>query len=205
MKATPLREIIVLLCVLSPGALVAQTSGQSAPGATQQTSAPAPKKEPVLSSEASNALAARVKYEPLPPEPVAPPPEPEEDKPRNEIIRLPRYVVEGDRPPVFNERALYSKEQLEKLAAQRYLSDMHRNLNRYRIGREDEKFAMLMYFEEERLKNIAATNDYVALYRVSGDEAKAAQVKEEAYSTFVRKPEVGAPKQPMFWTDADRK
>ena len=201
MRATPLREIIVLLCVLSPGALVAQTGAQSAPSATQPLAPETPKKDRVLSSEASDALAARVKYEPLPPEPVEPAPPPEEDMPRNEIIRLPKYVVTGDRPPVFNERSLYSKEQLQKLAAQRYLSEFHRNLSRYRIGRDDEKFAMLTYFEEERLKNMGTTDGYVALYRASGNEAKAEEVKEEAYSTFVRKPEVGAPKQPMLWTD----
>ena len=200
MKATPLRKILFLSCVLTLGAVFAQPV--SPPPANGAAPAEAPKKDRVLSSGASDALAARVKYEPLPPEPAVPIPPPEEDKPRNEIIRLPKYVVEGDRPPVFNERSLYSKEQLQKLAAQRYLSEFHRNLNRYRIGREDEKFAMMSYFEQERLRNMAATEGYVALYRAAGDEAKAEQVKEEAYSTFVRKPEVGAPKQPMLWTDA---
>lgn len=189
----------VLMLVLGVSAS-AQTPPAATPAA-QSPAAAAPKKERVLSSESSNALAARVKYEPPPPEPAVPVPPPEEDLPRNEIIRLPKYVVEGERPPVFNERSLYSKEQMEKLAAQRYLSDLHRNLNRYRIGREDEKFAMMSYFEQERLRNMAATEGYVALYRAAGDTAKAEEVKEEAYSTFVRKPEVGAPKQPMLWTE----
>ena len=195
-----LPSVLILVLGVSATTGRAQTPPAAAPAAQPPAAATA-KKERVLSSESSDALAARVKYEPLPPEPAVPAPPPEEDKPRNEIIRLPKYVVEGERPPVFNERSLYSKEQMEKLAAQRYLSDFHRNLNRYRIGREDEKFAMVMYFEEERRRNIAATNEYVALYRAAGDTAKADEVKEEAYSTFVRKPEVGAPKQPMLWTE----
>ncbi len=152
-----------------------------------------------ISRETAAALSAAYRYQP-------PPPEPEDDedvdmrdvdKPRNEIIRLPRFLVEEQRPPIFSEQNLYNARQLEKLAAQRYLSDFHRNmLSRYRIGRDDEAYARLRYQEELRLQAISTFGQQAALYRAAGDDQKAAAVEEQSLSIFIRQPEIGTTRLP---------
>lgn len=53
------------------------------------------------------------------PAPAAPVELPEE-KPRNTIIRLPRYIVEGDRPPVLKSRDLLTPPAKVALGFKRY-------------------------------------------------------------------------------------
>lgn len=115
----------------------------------------------------------------------------EVDKPQNTIIRLPSYLVEAQRPPVFQERNLYSKEMLRRLAYHRYISAFSRNvLNRYRlpfIGGGIDAYANMMYEAEERQRNMADTDDRVAMYRISGDTEEAKALRDEANSTYLRK------------------
>ena len=42
------------------------------------------------------------------------------DKPKNDIIRLTRVVVKGQRPPVFREQDIYTPKALAELAIKRY-------------------------------------------------------------------------------------
>jgi hypothetical protein len=157
--------------------------------------------ERTLSPAVTEAIKGGIKY--------APPKSEEElvdlrdvDKPRNQIIRLPKFVVEAKRPPVFNERNLYSKEMLRRLAYQRYVSAFSRNvLNRFRlplIGGGIDAYASLMYEDEEREMNMAEIDDRVAMYRVSGDDAAARTLNDEAQRTFMRRSGFGLPvrKQP---------
>lgn len=152
-----------------------------------------PKKERTISKDLSHALSAGIKYNP------PPPPKPAEedvdlrdiDKPRNGIIRLPKYVVEGQRPPVFNNRNLYSKEMLRRLAYQKYISSFSRNvLNRYHIfGQGDVDYAMMQYEADERKRNMDEMADKVSMYRVSGDNAEAEKLKDDSQRTFMRRSE----------------
>jgi hypothetical protein len=145
------------------------------------------KRNRAISGETSSALSAGFSYQP--PKPV----EPSEndlvdqrdiDKPRNEIIRLPKYMVEGVRPPVFSERNLYSKDDFAKLAMQRYLGK--NGLNKYQLGKTGEAYALQMYWDDERLKNMMEGDRQVSLYRAAGDEEKAAKVEAENRSMFLR-------------------
>jgi len=152
-----------------------------------------PKKERAISKDLSHALSAGIKYNP------PPPPKPAEedvdlrdiDKPKNGIIRLPKYVVEGQRPPVFNNRNLYSKEMLRRLAYQKYISSFSRNvLNKYRlpiIGGGIDAYAMMQYEAEERKANMDEMADKVSMYRVSGDNTEADKLKDDAQRTFMRR------------------
>jgi hypothetical protein len=159
------------------------------------SSTPQTKKQRVISGDLSKALSAGIKYNPPPP----PKPEAEQvdmrevDKPRNQIIRLPKYLVEAQRPPVFNDRNLYSKEMLRRLAYQRYISSFGRNvLNKYRlpiIGGGIDAYAMMQYEAEERNNNLAEMADKVSMYRVSGDSTEADQLKADAQNTFMRRSE----------------
>jgi hypothetical protein len=98
-------------------------------------------------------------------------------------------VVEGQRPPVFNNRNLYSKEMLRRLAYQKYISSFSRNvLNRYHIfGQGDVDYAMMQYEADERKRNMDEMADKVSMYRVSGDNAEAAKLKDDAQRTFMRR------------------
>lgn len=197
MNRTGLSIAFLALSAL-PLASPAQTTAPAvlaAPTATTDSDQPdaTPKKDRAISKDLSSALSAGIKYNP------PPPPKPaaedvdlrEVDKPRNGIIRLPKYVVEGTRPPVFNNRNLYSTEMLRRLAYQKYISSFGRNvLNRYHIfGRGDEAYAMMQYEAEERKQNMAEMDDKISMYRISGDNAEAASLKDDTQRTFMRRSE----------------
>jgi hypothetical protein len=173
---------LAILCVLT-SAVYAQTAS------AQGTSRPDSKaKEQELSRETSAAVLAGITYQP--PKPVVTKVDDDidlrdTDKPRNEIIRLPKYVVEATRPAVFKERNLYTPEMLKRLAAQRYLG-VGQGLNRYQIGRSGENIAIQMYWDDERLKNMTEAGRQVSLYRLAGDDARADKAEEQNRSTFLR-------------------
>lgn len=197
MKALPVAAAIAALAACAP--LAADNGSQSnvevSSGAAGAASVPPHKR--ALSDDLSKALSFGIKYNP------PPPPKPEEedvdlrdvDKPRNEIIRLPKYVVESERPAVFSERNLYSKEMLRRLALQRFTSEFSRNfLNRYHLfGRADEAYAMMEFEAEERAKNMAEMEDRVSMYRVSGDKAEADSLEDDTQRTFMRRTDYSTP------------
>lgn len=164
--------------------------GDPAPKSRQK--APAPR---AISSDVAAQLAAsRPKFSPVAP---PPPPKPESelpdlretDKPKNTIVRLPKFVVQEERPPIFRERDIYTKKGLESLAMRRYLSETDRVLNRFRLPIfsvvSNEQRAMAMYEEDERLKNMADVADNTNMVMKS-DAAAGAKMKADAQQTFMR-------------------
>jgi hypothetical protein len=158
------------------------------------------KKKHAVSTDVSKSVTSAFQYNP------PPPPKPEEelvdmreiDKPRNEIIRLPKYLVEAKKPPVFNERNLYSKEMLRRLAYQRYMGSFGSALNKYKlpiIGGGAEAYAMMQYEAEVRRQNMAEMEDKVSMYRISGDKEEADKLKADAQDTFMRRSEYGTTPQ----------
>jgi|UniRef100_UPI004048EAF9 hypothetical protein len=146
-----------------------------------------------FSTGVAAALAASMpKYDP--PKPAEKKPEEEDvdlrdvDKPRNQIIRLPEYVVQEKKPPVFRERDIYTTKGLAELAKRRYLSQSVQALNRYTIplfGMSAEAYAMMLYAEDERLENISELNasaDDVGLV----DPENARQIREATRDTYQR-------------------
>lgn len=154
------------------------------------------KKRHAMSTDVTNSVSSGFKYNP------PPPPKSEEelvdmrdvDKPRNQIIRLPKYVVETKKPPVFNDRNLYSKEMLQRLAYRRYTSDFSRNvLNRFHVlGNGDVAYAMMQYEAEERQRAMTEMDDKVSLLRASGDDAEAEKTRADAQDTFMRRASFGS-------------
>lgn len=112
------------------------------------------------------------------------------DQPKNKIIRLPRYVVEAARPPIFKESEVYTKSGLAKLAMKRYLSDFDKNfLNKYTIplfGISPEQRALMQYQEDERLKNMEDLTTAARAARISGDKAGSEAIKDERDSALMR-------------------
>jgi hypothetical protein len=164
----------------APAASTASASGKA--GATAITSAlpryaPPPKQAPKkTSADVEGEDEAEPEDRPLAP-----------DQPRNKIIRLPRYVVEGDRPPVFRERDIYTKQALAAIAMRRYLSTFDRSfLNRYNIFGSKEGRAMAMYEEDARLQNISDLKNAAANARLAGDKAESDYLLRETNATFLR-------------------
>lgn len=156
----------------------------------------------VVSEGVAAALAAGMpKYDP--PKPAAPvneedlPDLREVDKPRNQIIRLPDYVVREKRPPVFRERDINTTKGLAALAKKRYFSETAQALNRFRIplfGLGQEAYASMMLADQERLDNIASLKstaaDLKALSEGQGDT-----VSREADRAYIRTDDFGYRKQ----------
>jgi hypothetical protein len=203
----PPALVIAFVCgLLVPGlAPVRARQGASASGAVSTTgsgtagktsfspeSAPAaPRPGRGISRASAAALSAGITYAPPPPKPV----EDENvdlrdiDKPKNEIVRLPAYHVTARKPPVFTDRSLYTRDNLEKLAISRYLGKLDTNfLNRWTLPwLSNETRAMQMHHDEERRQNMETTAQQVSLYRLSGDEAKAGQTQRDYYDTALRR------------------
>lgn len=193
---------------LAPAVLLSALAGLAqtqTPPPAQPEPAPAPSVEPASAAPAAPAAAVRrravspalaaslaetmPKYNP----PAEPPPKTEEEeaaeRPRNQIIRLPQVVVEGERPPVFTERQLYSQAELARLASRRYLSELDRGvLNRFTlplVGQSAEQRAMAIYEEEERQRRIAEGRQAVYLLRQT-DPAAAQDLKRETDAAYIR-------------------
>jgi len=127
-----------------------------------------------VSENVAAQLAARMPQYAPPPEPK-PKPEAAEadpegefadlrdtDQPKNQILRLPDYVVREKKSPVLRERDIHSPSGLAALAARRYLSETGQALNRFRLplfGGGAQAYALARYEEDERLRNIRDLSD----------------------------------------------
>lgn len=192
MALRPLPALALL--GLTAAGLVAQTESA---GGTE-----GPKRGRVVSEGVAAALAAGMpKYDP--PKPVEPKNEEdlpdlrEIDKPRNQIIRLPDYVVREKRPPVFRERDINTAKGLAALAKKRYFSETAQALNRFTIplfGMGQEAYASMMLAEQERLDNMASLKstaaDLKALSEGQGDT-----VSREVDRAYIRTDDFGYRKQ----------
>ena len=164
------------------------TESAAAPATEPSKSAPAdnnllpprPKHDRVMSDEVAATLATGMpKYNPPP---KAPEPKPEDeqadlrdtDKPKNGIIRLPKYVVKEPRPPVFRERDLHTGSGMTDLGLRRYLG-----LNIGNIGGLNRPVSLLMYQEQERLNNIADLKEDAKNAKRSGDSAASDYITRE--------------------------
>ncbi len=133
-----------------------------------------------------------------PPAPKPPPRAEEEeadlreiDKPKNGIIRLPKYIVREPTPPVLTERAVNTKKGLQDLAMKRYVSEGYRALNRFYLplfGSSMENYAMQRYWEEERLGTMSELNDLSGMVSAT-DRASGYYVKKQADQATMRAPD----------------
>lgn len=179
--------------------LLAPSAQPQAPAKAPPAEREAPRRARAISPEVAAQLAASApKYAPAPPKPE---PKPEEkmvdmrevDKPRNGIIRLPKYIVQEPKPPVFTERAINTEKGLTDIAMRRYISEADRALNRFTLplfGTSRESRALAMYAEDERLKNMAELTDNA---RAAGqsDPAQGTYILRESQKTYMRTSDFG--------------
>ena len=177
-------------------AILVGLSGIAPPLAAQsfdESNDPPKTNQRVFSKNVAEALAARMpKYNP--PEPEPEPVDEEEmqdmrdvDKPRNKIIRLPEYVVRQDKPPVFRDRDINTKAGLKKLAMKRYFYETSIALNKLTIPLfgDAESYALMLYEQDERLKNISDLNETANdIDRVDPEDAK--EIRKATRDTYGR-------------------
>lgn len=166
------------------------------------SSATAAEEEPttrLLSPEVSNAVTAslpkfRAKKETASTEPTNP--LGLSAKPKNKIIRLPRVVVEGNRPPIFLEQEIHTAEGLADLAVKRYFNQTGLVLNRFTLplfGIGKEAYAMLMWQDDERLRLLREYGEEMQLDRATGNGARAAALQAIIADTLSRQPQFLGP------------
>lgn len=193
--------IAVLLHAQTPTPVPAEPSLNNLPAAAAPSTAAATtpttaaRDRPISNRLAASIAEAMPTYSPLPPT-SEPSPDDDADQPRNRIIRLPQVVVEGERPPVFTEREVYTSRGLAEVAMRRYLSELDRGvLNRFTLpfsGATNEARALAQYAEDERLRQMSAANDQISFLRQT-NPAEAARFQETARDTFIRTPYLPTP------------
>jgi hypothetical protein len=159
--------------------------------ATNPDAVPAkPKRARVMSNEVAASLAPWMpKYSP--PKPVEPKADEDADirdtdRPKNGIVRLPKYIVSEPKPPVFRDRDLHTKEEMTDLGLRR-----HRGLGLGNIGGLNQPVALMMYQEQERLDNMADLKDDAKTAKRSGDSASADYISRETARTYYRPSDFG--------------
>ncbi len=166
-----------LLLLLSAGALASAAHAQ----VETTTSADTQRR----SRNLTNAVSSGITYQP-PPSPaeteekLRAEKEAEERARKNGIIRLPTYVVNGQRPPVFVERDFNKNKALAALALSR---SPGLNIGGPLAG-ANAPIALQAYQEELRLQQMSALQATAESYRAAGDNAKADEldaITREAY------------------------
>lgn len=181
----------------SAAPFLAPAASTTAPSAAPSTPA-VTEPDHVSNRSVSSGVAAMLSagmpaYNPPKPEPKPKEDEPlvdmrDIDKPKAHIIRLPKYVVHAEKPHIFKENELYSKDGLARLAMMRYSG-----LNIGPASDLNQGVALQMYRDEERLKNIASLNDTADAIGRGGDKIEADAIRDAAQSTYQRTPDFSGP------------
>jgi hypothetical protein len=174
----------VFAAVCGAGPLVA---AETTPVLKEPAPAPSPpspaRPRPVSPAVAAQLSAAVPKFENIAPAPAKPaetaPDLRETDKPRNTIVRLPSYVVEEEKAPVFKERELLTPRGRLDLALKRHPG---LRLGSFWIFRNDG-IALAMLEEEEQLERKKEMQDLLSLLSV----AQTKEVKPLVADAFLRK------------------
>jgi hypothetical protein len=103
------------------------------------------------------------------------------DKPKNEIKRLPKYVVQESRPPVFRDRDLFNASGLADLSFK-----SHPGLNFGNVLGLNTSTALQMYQDDQRLKNMDDLYDTAHSMSLGGDAAEGRYILQESQETYMR-------------------
>jgi hypothetical protein len=103
------------------------------------------------------------------------------DKPKNEIRRLPAYVVRETRPAVFRDRDLYTTRGLVNLSFKTHPGLIVGNF----LGL-NSKVAYAMYLDDQRLANIEDLSETARAMAVGGDKAESDYILKESQATYMR-------------------
>jgi hypothetical protein len=189
-----LKSLLALMVTASVAA--AQTAAMPPAAAATpdnaQAAAPVPTPTPApdytyrsVSSGVADALSMdRPKFNPPTPTPVVvdlPEDMRTVDKPKNDIPRLPSYIVRDSRPPVFRNRDLYTKDGLVSMSYK-----LHPGLGIGNLAGLNDNAAYAMFLDDERLANIADLNDTARSIAAGGDKAEGEYILQATQDTFMR-------------------
>jgi hypothetical protein len=166
------------LCQSCAVLVISLASGLAAQEST--TDEIAPSRSRALSPTVADAVTAALpKFKPARTE--AEPDDSELPQPKNQIIRLPRVVVEGTRPPVFTEREVHTDKGLAELAVKRYFTETGLALNAFTlplVGMSKEAYAMMLWQQDERLRLINEFSEEADITEAFGDPDRADQLRD---------------------------
>jgi hypothetical protein len=173
-----------------PSALAAPKAANTAPAQPAKAKSVSPAVAAILATQVP-------KFDPNAPKPKArldPSEVPESDDPKNKIIRLDPVLVRDIRNPILNPLLVYTKDGLAEYAFRRYItSEVDRALNRFTLplfGSSMRERAMMMYRDEERLRNMSDVSDMARIVSITDGEA-GMYIKKVGDQTFMRKSEFG--------------
>jgi len=99
------------------------------------------------------------------------------DKPKNKIIRLPRYMVRAPKSPILTEREILTDAQKTALAMKKYAGLGRLPLN--------ARIAKQLYQQDERLQNMADLKDIAGAVKSGGDSTEGAYILRQSQDTYM--------------------
>jgi hypothetical protein len=147
--------------------------------------APPPADSDGMTRSVSPGIAAELsagfdRYSPPTPTPT-PTAVPEGDKPKNEIKRLPSYIVRESRPPIFRERDLNTTQGQVNLSFASHPGLIFGNI----LGL-NSSVAYDMYKDDERLENINEMTDLAHAMSLGGASAEGTYILQQTQNTYMR-------------------
>jgi hypothetical protein len=103
------------------------------------------------------------------------------DRPKNDIPRLPKYIVRESRPPVFRNRDLFTSEGLVGLSFKSHPGLMFGNF----LGL-NSPLAYQMYLDEQRTADMNDLADTAHAMDRGGDKAESDYILQASQETFMR-------------------
>jgi hypothetical protein len=103
------------------------------------------------------------------------------DKPKNEIHRLPKYIVRETRPPIFRDRDLFTQTGLIDL----YFKN-HPGLVIGNILGLNSAAALQMYQDDQRKESMDDLADTAHAMAQGGDAAEGSYILQQSQSTYMR-------------------
>jgi hypothetical protein len=145
----------------------------------------------IQSSELSSALMSSMpKYSPPKPEPPKPEVSPaDQPQPKNGVVRLPKYVVHDQAPPIFTKKDVMTDEERKQLAMKQYIIDTKDmpTLAAYMSDMLFQDNASQQYADAERASNISSLRSDASAAAVSGDRAESDFIRAQSNDTYLRR------------------
>jgi hypothetical protein len=162
-----------------PAAYVAPTPPPDSDGVTRSVS----------SGVAAALSAGAPRYSPPTPAPT-PTPEVEDmkdvDKPKNGIIRLPKYVVHESRPPIFRDRDLFTTEGMLDLTLKRHAGLMFGDILGLNSLNKPGSPGYQMMVDDQRKDSMDDLLDTAHAMAQGGDYAEGSYILQQSDSTYMR-------------------
>ncbi len=186
--AAPKPDDTTLVPVFTPSAAV-----PAMPTATVREDDHGDKRR-IQSSELNDAVINSVpKY--APPKPVAPKAEEDptaakdSDQPKNGVIRLPKYVVHDQTPPIFTKKDVLTQAGRDDLAMKQYIIDTN-GMPTFAAFMAKQLFqsnAAQQYADAERASNISSLRSSANAAAAGGDADEAKLIRDQTNDTYLRR------------------